>query len=74
MRENGLWALADDGTGVCAVDDSVAAATFEISRGCLRRRGIVACFGSASGPVPPFDILRLDRIGSLELTGAGFAA
>jgi NADPH2:quinone reductase len=61
------------GTGVSASYDSVGAATFEISLACVRRRGIVVCFGSASGPVPPFDIFRLNRMGSLYLTGAGFA-
>jgi NADPH2:quinone reductase len=61
------------GRGVAAVYDSVGAATFEISLACVQRRGILVCFGSASGPVPPFDIFRLNRMGSLYLTGAGFA-
>jgi NADPH2:quinone reductase len=62
-----------NGAGVPVVYDSVGAATFEISLKCVRRRGMVVCFGSASGPVPPFDIFRLNRMGSLYLTGAGFA-
>jgi NADPH2:quinone reductase len=61
------------GVGVAAVYDSVGATTFEISLACAQRRGTVVCFGSASGPVPPFDIFRLNRMGSLSLTGAGFA-
>jgi NADPH2:quinone reductase len=62
-----------DGTGVDAVYDSVGAATFEASLASVRKRGIVVSFGSASGPVPPLDIFRLNRMGSLYLTGAGFA-
>jgi NADPH2:quinone reductase len=62
-----------DGKGVSAVYDSVGASTFEISLSCLRKRGILVAFGSASGPVPPFDIFRLNRMGSLYLTGAGLA-
>ncbi len=61
------------GAGVPVVFDSVGAATFEISLRSVRRRGMVVCFGSASGPVPPFDIFRLNRMGSLYVTGAGFA-
>src|SRR5581483_3209465 len=61
------------GVGVPVVFDSVGAATFEISLQSVRRRGLVVCFGSASGPVPPFDVFRLNRMGSLYLTGAGFA-
>jgi NADPH2:quinone reductase len=62
-----------EGMGVSAVYDSVGAATFEISLASLQRRGILVSFGSASGPVPPLDIFRLNRMGSLYLTGAGFA-
>ena len=31
-------------------------------------RGIVVVFGAASGPVPPFDIQRLNPAGSLSVT------
>jgi NADPH2:quinone reductase len=55
------------------VFDSVGAATFETSLACLRRRGMVVSFGSASGPVPPLDIFRLNRMGSLYVTSAGLA-
>jgi NADPH2:quinone reductase len=59
--------------GLPVVYDSVGASTFEISLRCLRRRGMLVSFGSASGPVPPFDIFRLNRMGSLYLAGAGLA-
>ena len=62
-----------DGIGVSVVYDSVGASTFETSLSSLRKRGILVAFGSASGPVPPFDIFRLNRMGSLSLTGAGLA-
>jgi NADPH2:quinone reductase len=61
------------GRGVRAVYDSVGAATFESSLASVQKRGIVVAFGSASGPVPPLDIFRLNRMGSLFLTGAGLA-
>ena len=44
------------GEGVPVVYDSVGKATFEGSLRCLRRRGVMASFGEASGdpdPVPP---------------------
>jgi len=59
------------GVGVPVVYDSVGAATFEITLACLRKRGMAVCFGTASGPVPPLEIWRLNRLGSLYLTGAG---
>jgi len=62
-----------DGKGVPVVYDSVGASSFEISLSCLQRRGMVVSFGSASGPVPPLDLFRLNRMGSLYVTGAGFA-
>jgi NADPH2:quinone reductase len=62
-----------DGKGLPVVYDSVGASTFEISLSCLRRRGMLVSFGSSSGPVPPLDIFRLNRMGSLYLTGAGLA-
>jgi NADPH2:quinone reductase len=56
------------GIGVPAVYDGVGAATFETSLGCVRRRGIVVLFGASSGPVPPFDLQRLNPAGSLFVT------
>ena len=62
-----------DGDGVAVVYDSVGASTFEISLSSVRKRGMLVSFGSASGPVPPLDIFRLNRLGSLYLAGAGLA-
>jgi NADPH2:quinone reductase len=56
------------GAGVPVVYDGVGAATFETSLGCLRRRGLLALFGASSGPVPPFDLQRLNPAGSLFVT------
>jgi len=61
------------GNGVPVAYDSVGASTFETTLACLQPRGMAVCFGSASGPVPPFDIFRLNRMGSLYLAGAGLA-
>jgi NADPH2:quinone reductase len=58
---------ASDG-GVHVVYDGVGQATFDASLGALRRRGMLALFGGASGQVPPFDIQRLNSGGSLFLT------
>ncbi|MEV6137592.1 quinone oxidoreductase [Nocardia sp. NPDC051990] len=57
-----------DGVGVAAVYDGVGAATFEASLASLRVRGMLALFGAASGPVPPFDLQRLSPAGSLFVT------
>jgi NADPH2:quinone reductase len=56
------------GEGVPVVYDSVGQSTFEGSLRCLRRRGLLASFGQSSGPVPPFDLQKLSRGGSLFLT------
>lgn len=56
------------GEGVAAVYDGVGAATFDQSLECVRRRGTLALFGAASGPVPPVDPQRLNAAGSLYLT------
>ncbi|MBN9409517.1 MAG: quinone oxidoreductase [Burkholderiales bacterium] len=42
------------GPGVKVVYDSVGKDTWEKSIDCLRPFGLMACFGNASGPVPPF--------------------
>lgn len=47
------------GRGVDVVYDAVGRATFEESLAALRPRGLLAAYGQASGPVPPFDIVRL---------------
>lgn len=56
------------GRGVDVVYDSVAKTTFEGSLRSLRRRGLLCLFGQASGPVPPFDLNRLNPAGSLFVT------
>ncbi len=43
-----------DGQGVKVVYDSVGKDTWEGSLKCLRPFGLMASFGNASGPVPPF--------------------
>jgi len=50
------------------VYDSVGKTTFEASLKCLKRRGMLALFGGASGAVPPFDLIRLSTMGSLYVT------
>jgi NADPH2:quinone reductase len=62
-----------DGAGLPVVYDGVGASTFEQSLKCLRRRGLVVSYGSASGVIPPFDLFRLNRMGSLYVTSAGLA-
>ncbi|MFC9437395.1 quinone oxidoreductase family protein [Nocardia sp. NPDC057030] len=62
-----------DGVGVAAVYDGVGAATFEASLASLRVRGMFALFGAASGPVPPFDLQRLNGAGSLFITRPSLA-
>jgi len=57
-----------DGTGVHVVYDGVGKDTFEASLASLRRRGMLVLFGASSGPVPPFDLQRLNAAGSLFVT------
>jgi NADPH2:quinone reductase len=56
------------GEGLPVVYDSIGKDTFMDSLACLRPLGMMVNFGSASGPVPPFDIGVLARMGSLFLT------
>lgn len=56
------------GEGVPVVYDGVGATTFDGSMAALRRRGMLALYGAASGPVPPVDPSRLQGGGSLFLT------
>jgi len=58
------------GAGVKVVYDSVGKDTFEKSLDCLRPFGLMASFGNASGPVPPFAIGSLGPKGSLYVTRA----
>jgi NADPH2:quinone reductase len=63
-----------DGKGVPVVYDSVGKDTFEGSLRALAPRGLLASFGTASGAIPPFDLFRLNALGSLFVTSAAFAA
>lgn len=56
------------GAGVKVVYDSVGKDTFEGSLDVLRPFGLLASFGNASGPVPPFAPGILGTKGSLYLT------
>jgi NADPH2:quinone reductase len=56
------------GEGIPVVYDSVGKSTFELSLRCLCPRGTLVLFGGASGPVPPFDLIRLSTMGSLYIT------
>jgi NADPH2:quinone reductase len=56
------------GEGVPVVYDSVGKATFEGSLRCLRRRGLMASFGEASGDPDPMPPRRLGALGSIYLT------
>lgn len=58
------------GKGVKVVYDSVGKDTFDKSLDCLRPFGLMACFGAASGPVPPFNVQTLAAKGSIYLTRA----
>lgn len=62
-----------DGSGARVVFDSIGKDTFEDSLVSLGRRGTLVVFGQSSGPVPPFDIRRLQGPGSVFLTRPGLA-
>jgi NADPH2:quinone reductase len=64
---------ATDGRGVDVVYDSVGRDTFDASLASLRPRGLLALFGQSSGPVPPFDLQRLNAGGSLFVTRPSLA-
>ena len=56
------------GAGVKVVYDSVGKDTWDKSLDCLRPFGLMASFGNASGPVPPFAPGLLGNKGSLYVT------
>ena len=56
------------GKGVRVVYDSIGKDTFTGSLECLRPLGMMVLFGAASGPVPPFDLGLLAKMGSLFIT------
>ena len=61
------------GAGVPIVFDSIGRATFASSLDSLARRGLLVCFGTASGPVPPIDAMQLAVKGSLFVTRPALA-
>ena len=56
------------GEGVPVVYESVGKVTFEGSLRCLRRRGVMASLGEASGDPDPMPPRRLGALGSIYLT------
>ena len=69
-REDFLPRVKDitGGKGVKAVYDSVGKDTFDKSLDCIAPFGLMACFGNASGVVPPFAPGVLAAKGSIYLT------
>jgi len=61
------------GVGVSVVFDSVGKDTFMASLDSLKRRGLMVCFGTASGKIAPFDPQLLAMKGSLYLTRPALA-
>jgi NADPH2:quinone reductase len=59
---------ANGGNGVDVAYDGVGKATFDASLDSLRPRGMLVLFGGASGQVPPFDLQRLNKAGSVYVT------
>ncbi|VVD72156.1 quinone oxidoreductase family protein [Pandoraea soli] len=61
------------GVGVNVVFDSVGKDTFDASLDSLKRRGLMVCVGTASGPISPFNPQILAMKGSLFLTRPALA-
>ncbi|MFY9527489.1 MAG: quinone oxidoreductase [Candidatus Acidiferrales bacterium] len=57
-----------EGKGVHVIYDGVGKSTFDKDLNILRPRGYLVLFGMASGPVPPFDLVKLSQKGSLFIT------
>lgn len=62
-----------NGVGVAVVYDSVGKDTFAGSLDSLRKRGLLVCVGTASGPVPPIDATQLAVKGSVYVTRPALA-
>jgi NADPH2:quinone reductase len=62
-----------DGRGVDVVFDSVGKSTFMASLDSLKRRGLMVCVGTASGPIEGFNPNLLAMKGSLYLTRPALA-
>ena len=62
-----------DGAGVPVVFDSIGQTTYQSSIDSLARRGLLVCFGTASGQVPPINAMELAVKGSLYVTRPALA-
>jgi NADPH2:quinone reductase len=62
-----------NGVGVSVVYDSVGKDTFAGSIDSLKKRGLLVCVGTASGPVPPIDATSLAIKGSVYVTRPALA-
>lgn len=62
-----------DNVGVNVVFDSVGQSTFMGSLDSLKRRGLMVCVGTASGPIPAFNPALLAMKGSLFMTRPALA-
>ncbi|AGM30230.1 quinone oxidoreductase family protein [Mycobacteroides abscessus] len=61
------------GVGVPVVYDGIGKATYQSSLDSLARRGLLVCFGTASGPIPSVDAMQLAAKGSLFVTRPALA-
>jgi len=61
------------GAGVAVAYDTVGKDTFAGSLDSVRRRGMLVCVGTSSGPIPPIDALQLAIKGSLYVTRPALA-
>ena len=61
------------GAGVPVAFDSIGRTTFQSSIDSLARRGLLVCFGTASGPIPPINAMELAVKGSLFVTRPALA-
>jgi len=62
-----------NGAGVSVVYDSVGKDTFAGSLASVKRRGLLVCVGTASGPIPPIDAMQLALKGSVYVTRPALA-
>jgi NADPH:quinone reductase len=62
-----------DGVGVPVAFDSIGKTTVPSSLDSLATRGLLVCFGTASGPIPPIDAMQLAVKGSLFVTRPALA-
>ena len=62
-----------NGVGATVVYDSVGKDTFAASLDSLKRRGLLVCVGTASGPIPPIDAMQLALKGSVFVTRPALA-